>query len=324
MNRLHGIWILIIPVIILSSLIISCSKSSTGKDEDDGNTPYVILDLNVKAFDDSTVTLSWTATGDDANVGTASQYDIRYYSNWINHANWDSATQVTGESKPHPAGQTDTMMVHGLKKDSTYYFAVQACDEANNCSGPSNCVSATCFTDMVVTFPDTNLESVIRTQISKPSGDIYRSDLMAILQINANSRGIANLSGLEYCMGLIEILMADDSVSDLGPVANLIKLRSLQLFNNDISSITPIAGLVNLEKVILGFNSISDISALSGLTKLHELRLDYNNIADIAPLAANAGIAAGDSVYLNGNPLSQQSVDSLIPTLEARGVTVWH
>ncbi len=324
MNRLHGIWILMIPILISYILIISCSKSGTGKDADDGNTPYVILDLNVKAFDDSTATLSWTATGDDADVGTASKYDLRYYSNWINWANWDSATQLTGEPKPRPAGQTDTMVVHGLKKDSTYYFAIQACDEANNCSGPSNCVSATCFTDMVVTFPDTNLESVIRTSISKPSGDIYRSDLMNLIMIDANSRGISNLSGLEYCLGLIEILMAGNSVSDLGPVSNLIKLRSLQLHGNGISSITPIAGLVNLEKVILGYNSISDISALSGLTKLHELRLDNNNIADIAPLVTNSGIAAGDSVYLGGNPLSPQSIDSLIPTLEARGVTVFH
>jgi Leucine-rich repeat (LRR) protein len=216
------------------------------------------------------------------------------------------------------------MVVHGLKTDSTYYFAIRACDEANNCAGPSNCVSATCFTDMVVIFPDTNLESVIRTQISKPSGDIYRSDLMTILQINANSRGISSLSGLEYCLALIEILMADNTVSDLAPVANLVKLRSLQLFHNDINSITSIGGLVNLEKLTLGNNSISDISALLGLTKLHEVRLENNDIINISPLVDNSGIAAGDSVYLNGNPLSDQSINDYIPVLEARGVTVWH
>jgi len=45
-------------------------------DEDDGNTPYNILDVRVVAVTDSSVTLTWTATGDDADVGTASQYDL--------------------------------------------------------------------------------------------------------------------------------------------------------------------------------------------------------------------------------------------------------
>jgi hypothetical protein len=37
---------------------------------------------------------------------------------------------------------------------------------------------------------------------------------------------------------------------------------------------------------------------------------------------SNTGLAAGDTVYLQGNPLSGQSIDSYIPILEGRGVTV--
>jgi hypothetical protein len=321
MNRLRSIWVLAVVALFLA--LLSCSKKGTGNG-DDGNSPYMILDLSVKSTTDSSVTLTWTATGDDKDVGTATRYDIRYYHSWLNWATWDSAIQVTGEPAPHPAGQTDTMLVRGLMKDSTYYFALMAFDEAGNSSGISNCVGATCFMNVVVTFPDSNLEKVIRTLISKPSGDIYRSDLMGLVFLDGNSKSIISLSGVEYCTNLTEIFMSDNSVSNLGPIASLTKLSQIQFHHNSISNIAPLAGLVNLEKIFLSSNSISDISSLSGLTKLHILHLSDNDISDLSPLVANSGLAAGDTVYLAGNSLSGQAINTDIPTLEGRGVTVLH
>jgi hypothetical protein len=324
MNRLRSIWMITVVAMVLSLTLLSCSKKGTGKGEDDGNSPYMILDLRVKATTDSTVTLMWTATGDDKDVGTATRYDIRYYRNWLNWATWDSATQVSGEPAPHAAGQTDTMVVRGLMKDSTYYFALMAFDEASNSSGISNCASAVCFTNIVVTFPDSNLEKVIRILISKPTGDIHRSDLMGLNLLDGNNKSIISLSGVEYCTNLNEIFMSDNSVSDLGPIANLTKLRQIQFFNNSISNIAPLAGLVSLERIILSSNTISNISSLSGLTNLHILHLSDNNISDLSPLVANSGLAAGDTVNLAGNPLSQQAINTDIPTLEGRSVMVLH
>jgi len=54
------------------------------------------------------------------------------------------------------------------------------------------------------------------------------------------------------------------------------------------------------------------------------LLLSDNNISDLSPLVANSGLAAGDTVNLVGNPLSQQAINSDIPALEGRGVTVLH
>ena len=173
--------------VALTLYLISCSKTGGGSDVDDGNSPYTILDLKAVAVTDSSITLSWTATGDDAdvgtasyydirgyddwingsnwdrtskatgddsNTGTASYYDIRGYDDWINGSNWDSTSKVTGAPKPRPAGQTDSIIVKGLIKDSTYYFALKVGDEAGNWSGQSNCVAGTCFTNFAVTFPD--------------------------------------------------------------------------------------------------------------------------------------------------------------------------
>lgn len=58
---------------------------------------------------------------------------------------------------------------------------------------------------MVVNFPDTNLEAVIREAIGKPEGDIYQSDLEGLTKFSAEYKGIANLSGLEYCTNLVRL-----------------------------------------------------------------------------------------------------------------------
>jgi Leucine-rich repeat (LRR) protein len=314
----------LVSLIIVLSLFWSCSKmGGGGNDADDGNSPFVILDLRVSAVTDTTVTLKWTATGDDTSAGTAFQYDMRISREFITQDNWTDATQLTGEPAPSPSGQTDSMEVTGLLRDSTYYFALNACDEAGNCSGPSNCTQATCFTDYIITFPDSNLEAAIRRQISKPSGDIHRIDIMNLTFLDANEVGISSLTGLENCINLTVIFMSNNPISDLEPIAGLWRLNTIQFTGDNISDISPIAGLTNLEAFSFRSNPLSDISVLSGLPNLHIMELSQIQATDLAPLVANNGIAERDTIYLYNNPqLSQEAINVQIPALEARGVTV--
>jgi len=53
------------------------------------------------------------------------------------------------------------------------------------------------------------------------------------------------------------------------------------------------------------------------------LYLHNNLIADIYPLVGNGGLGTGDRVYLGGNPLSEDSINTYIPELVARGVVVY-
>ena len=62
------------------------------------------------------------------------------------------------------------------------------------------------------------------------------------------------------------------------------------------------------------------MTPLAGLTDLTELRLENNNISDIAPLVENTGLGLGNWIDLWGNPLSDRSVNTHIPALQARGV----
>jgi hypothetical protein len=87
------------------------------------------------------VALSWTAPGDDGNVGTASSYDMRYSQTPVAADTagwWASATSVGTMPPPLRAGSRESFIVAGLAPGATYYFAIRSSDEVPNVSGFSN------------------------------------------------------------------------------------------------------------------------------------------------------------------------------------------
>jgi len=139
--------------------------------------------------------------------------------------------------------------------------------------------------DIVVDFPDSNLEAAVRSAIAKTSGDIYSSDVAALSRLSAVGRDIADLTGLEYCTGLNMLRLRFNRISDLAPLANLDSLKELYLEENEISDLPPLSGLSGLCYLKLCGNRLSDISPLSSLTGLTYLTLTDNEISDITPLA---------------------------------------
>ena len=200
--------------------------------------------------------------------------------------------------------------------------------------------------DEIVTFPDPNLDAVIREAIGKPTGDIYQSDLDGLTSLTVGSKDITDLTGMEHCTSLTSLILVMNPISDISPLSNLTSLGWLELYANDISSISALSNLTSLAYLELQMNDISDISALSNLTSLYflwlsrnqisdisplsnltgllNLDLSWNKISDIEPLVSNPGISEGDWVYLTGNPLNNVSIDSYIPQLQERGVNVYY
>jgi len=86
------------------------------------------------------VTLLWTAPGDDDQVGTATAYEMRMSASAISSSNWDAATVVPGMPAPLVAGTHQSTVVRGLTPGATYYFAIKTVDNAGNWSGLSNVV----------------------------------------------------------------------------------------------------------------------------------------------------------------------------------------
>ena len=79
------------------------------------------------------------------------------------------------------------------------------------------------------------------------------------------------------------------------------------------------AGLTRLEA---GNANISDLTGLEGAINLTSLSLSGNSISDISPLVANTGLGSGDVVNVSENPLNSASINTHIPALQTRGVTV--
>jgi subtilisin family serine protease len=111
------------------------------------------------------VTLTWTAPGDDGDLGTASSYDVRYAGidagPIVDEIDWKDATQVEGEPTPSPAGSIETMTVGGLPPGS-YYFAVRTSDDFLNLSEISNCAcSSTGGVDLYPASQTTDIGAVV-------------------------------------------------------------------------------------------------------------------------------------------------------------------
>ena len=110
--------------------------------DSDTTPPAVITDLAVSTTTESSITLTWTAPGDDM-ASAAASYDLRYYLNAITDDNWASASQAENEPTPQIVSSSETMTIPGLDESTTYYFGIKAKDEADNESDLSNVVSGT-------------------------------------------------------------------------------------------------------------------------------------------------------------------------------------
>lgn len=109
----------------------------------DVTPPAAVANLSVSAPAPTSLTVSWTAPGDDGSTGTVSAYDLRRSTSTINSGNFTSATQVSGMPGPAVAGTAQSKSVTGLLEGTTYYFALKTQDEVPNISSISNVVSGT-------------------------------------------------------------------------------------------------------------------------------------------------------------------------------------
>ncbi len=185
---------------------------------------------------------------------------------------------------------------------------------------------------------DLNLGSNVITDISPLAG------LTNLTNLWLGSNPISDISALADLRNLTDLYLLDTAITDISVLAGLTNLRNLTLGFNSITDISALGGLTKLENLYLGYNAItdisplailtnltdlnlvsnaiSDISPLAGLTNLKELWLENNAISDLSPLVGNIGLGRGDQLVVDGNPLSDISINTHIPALSDRGVRV--
>ncbi len=104
---------------------------------------FLVLAVPIKAgkVTPTTITISWTAPGDNGSSGCANLYDIRYATTTINSGNWDNCNQTDDEPTPQPCGSLESFTLTNLDPDTWYYIAIITADEASNWSGLSNVIA---------------------------------------------------------------------------------------------------------------------------------------------------------------------------------------
>jgi len=109
----------------------------------DRTAPSRILDLSVQPGEIGEVQLAWTAPGNDGNVGTATEYDLRRSFDPITETNWGDAVRIKSAPTPRPAGTAEATVAADLDPNRNYYFAIRTADGAGNSSEISNVVNST-------------------------------------------------------------------------------------------------------------------------------------------------------------------------------------
>ena len=156
-------------------------------------------------------------------------------------------------------------------------------------------------TGQTVNIPDANLRAAIAEALGKAPNTRITADEMARLtnRLDANNRGIKDLTGLEAATNLDDLRLNDNLISDISPLAGLIRLRHIELNGNAIRDLSPITGLLNLQHLHISHNLIFDLSPVEALINLHGLGISDNIISDLSPLA---GLTKLNLIWMSQNP----------------------
>ncbi|MBV1709970.1 MAG: leucine-rich repeat protein [Erysipelothrix sp.] len=167
--------------------------------------------------------------------------------------------------------------------------------------------------DFVIKIPDTNLESTVREMIRKPTGEIMKSDVSEIESLASSFGGISSIDGLEHFENLKYLILNDNRIASIAPLAKLTKLKQLVLSGNlFIDDLAPLKKLQNLTILKLSNNSVTDITPLKNLNKLQYLNLEYNKITSVAPLGTLKSLK---TLNIGNNPIKDHtSLKDLVNT----------
>jgi chitodextrinase len=279
--------------------------------DSDTTAPSAINNLNATSITQSSVVLDWTSTGDDGVIGTSTSYDIRYSTGLITSGNWALATQVSGEPVPQVAGSGETMTVSGLAPSTTYYFAIEAIDEAGNISPLSNVITFTTLVaaDTIAPSAITSLTASSPTQSAvllswTSTGDdgvigtstSYDIRYLTSLITNANWASATQVSGepaplvagtaQSMTVGSLSpsttyyfAIKAADEVGNISDLSNIATAKTLVSTDTTAPSviIDLVASNATQSSALLSWTSTGD-DGLAGTASSYDIRYSTSNI----------------------------------------------
>jgi hypothetical protein len=164
-----------------------------------------------------------------------------------------------------------------------------------------------------VYFADANLKAAVEAAlgVTNPTAE----DMLKLTYLNAKSKGITSLIGLETALNITTLYLHQNAISDITPLAGLNKLTVLNLYLNNIADISSLADLEKLYSLVLSSNKISDITPLAELVNLIYLYINNNQISDFSPIT---GQTKFKEIYATRNAvLTKETYLNHIPTIRA-------
>jgi hypothetical protein len=168
---------------------------------EDHVAPAEIVDLTATANTTNSVTLQWTASGNDGSTGSAFLYDIRVSNNPITTDNFEIATPVENRISPKEAGNTEIFVVKDLEFSTKYYFAMKVRDKQFNFSGLSNTADATTPGAPQIAIQEASMhQKIFAGSVGSRNWEIQNngaSDIyFKILKFTAAKRGQGDILGI--------------------------------------------------------------------------------------------------------------------------------
>ena len=182
-----------------------------------------------------------------------------------------------------------------VKRDtwtSSFRDIISALDYPQQVGEPPVITQPEVIPGTVVQIPDSNLRALIAETLGKSiNTPITVEEMKQLKELTVgghgqeeSSRGIRDLTGLQFATNLTDLVVWHNQISDLSPLAGLINLRVLYAHDNRLSDISPLRGLTNLTVLVFDRSQVSDISPVEGLTNLTHLEFDESPVSDISPV----------------------------------------
>ncbi|QOY88962.1 COR domain-containing protein [Paludibaculum fermentans] len=107
---------------------------------------------------------------------------------------------------------------------------------------------------------------------------------------------MSDLGALAGLTGLQTLNVSGTQVSDLGPLSGLTGLQTLNVSGTQVSDLGPLAGLTGLQTLRVSGTQLSDLGPLSGLTGLQTLNVSNTQVSDLRALSELTALRTLDLV----------------------------
>jgi len=113
--------------------------------------------------------------------------------------------------------------------------------------------------DITSKFTDPAFLAAVREEIDKPTGPIFDTDVAEVTWLNAIGRNVHSLAGLEYFVGLEQLICTSNKLTSLPKLPS--SLRTLNCSFNELAMLPELpSGLVTLN---CSFNKLASLPELS-------------------------------------------------------------